>query len=211
MLPRTCTTPSVCRSLIGLKGIYVAGHFPIKLEALPEGTCCHVHVPVFQVATPVLQTLQTRMKYQACCMVPTVLAQSATKHDADHCGAGVRHTMHIPRDPADTCVVRSLPSSPCTAGGHLLQRYMSLALQGHIVSSHADMYWTGTQPPWPLSAGVQGTSSRLALNAASMRWLQLKCQPLVWLMPVQAGQAQRIRHHMDRCTLAECRAQPRRS
>lgn len=29
--------------------LWAAGYFPIKLEALPEGTCCHVHVPVFQV------------------------------------------------------------------------------------------------------------------------------------------------------------------
>ena len=26
-----------------------AGWFPIKLEALPEGTCVHAHVPVYQV------------------------------------------------------------------------------------------------------------------------------------------------------------------
>ncbi len=27
----------------------VAGHFPVKLEALPEGTVIHAHVPVYQV------------------------------------------------------------------------------------------------------------------------------------------------------------------
>ena len=26
-----------------------AGHFPIRLEALPEGTVIHAHVPVYQV------------------------------------------------------------------------------------------------------------------------------------------------------------------
>jgi len=26
-----------------------AGWFPIKVEALPEGTCVHAHVPVYQV------------------------------------------------------------------------------------------------------------------------------------------------------------------
>lgn len=25
------------------------GYFPVKLEALPEGTCCNVHVPVYQI------------------------------------------------------------------------------------------------------------------------------------------------------------------
>jgi nicotinamide phosphoribosyltransferase len=32
-----------------LKCIMPAGYFPIKLEALPEGTCVHAHVPVYQV------------------------------------------------------------------------------------------------------------------------------------------------------------------
>ena len=27
----------------------LAGYFPIKLECLPEGTCIHPHVPVYQV------------------------------------------------------------------------------------------------------------------------------------------------------------------
>ena len=26
-----------------------AGWFPIRIEALPEGTCVHAHVPVYQV------------------------------------------------------------------------------------------------------------------------------------------------------------------
>ena len=26
-----------------------AGYFPVKLQALPEGTCVHAHVPVYQV------------------------------------------------------------------------------------------------------------------------------------------------------------------
>ncbi|CAG8567686.1 7188_t:CDS:10 [Diversispora eburnea] len=25
------------------------GYFPVKIEALPEGTCCHVHTPVYQI------------------------------------------------------------------------------------------------------------------------------------------------------------------
>lgn len=28
-----------------------AGYFPLKVEALPEGTCIHAHVPVFQMTT----------------------------------------------------------------------------------------------------------------------------------------------------------------
>lgn len=27
-----------------------AGYFPVKLQALPEGTCIHTHVPVYQVS-----------------------------------------------------------------------------------------------------------------------------------------------------------------
>lgn len=26
-----------------------SGYFPIKIEALPEGTCVHAHVPLYQV------------------------------------------------------------------------------------------------------------------------------------------------------------------
>lgn len=27
------------------------GYFPIKLQSLPEGSCIHAHVPVFQITT----------------------------------------------------------------------------------------------------------------------------------------------------------------
>jgi hypothetical protein len=30
------------------------GYFPVKIQALPEGTCVHAHVPVYQVNTPLL-------------------------------------------------------------------------------------------------------------------------------------------------------------
>ena len=28
-----------------------AGYFPLKLQALQEGSCVHAHVPVFQITT----------------------------------------------------------------------------------------------------------------------------------------------------------------
>ncbi|RHZ75245.1 hypothetical protein Glove_216g80 [Diversispora epigaea] len=40
------------------------GYFPVKIEALPEGTCCHVHTPVYQIIaegeyTPLVTFLET--------------------------------------------------------------------------------------------------------------------------------------------------------
>lgn len=33
------------------------GYFPIKLQALPEGTCAHIHVPVYQITAEKEYTL----------------------------------------------------------------------------------------------------------------------------------------------------------
>ena len=30
---------------------HLTGYFPIKLQSLPEGSCVHAHVPVFQITT----------------------------------------------------------------------------------------------------------------------------------------------------------------
>ncbi|RHZ60515.1 hypothetical protein Glove_352g45 [Diversispora epigaea] len=40
------------------------GYFPVRIEALPEGTCCHVHTPVYQIIaegeyTPLVTFLET--------------------------------------------------------------------------------------------------------------------------------------------------------
>ncbi|KAG2442447.1 hypothetical protein HXX76_002533 [Chlamydomonas incerta] len=50
------------------------GHFPVKLEALPEGTCAHVRVPVYQITAvgeyaplcTFLETMLTMIWYPTC-------------------------------------------------------------------------------------------------------------------------------------------------
>lgn len=50
------------------------GYFPVKLQALPEGTCAHVHVPVYQITAEspysrlitFFETILTQVWYPTC-------------------------------------------------------------------------------------------------------------------------------------------------
>ena len=61
LTPAGCCLPDFCLGFcvrtepdVGLQQLMtchlvLAGYFPVKLECLPEGTCIHPHVPVYQV------------------------------------------------------------------------------------------------------------------------------------------------------------------
>jgi hypothetical protein len=66
------------------------GYFPVTIEAISEGTCMHVRIPMYQVSSTVLnQGLSTH--------TPNVTCSLCT----DYCCRGVLPPLHFPGDTAD--------------------------------------------------------------------------------------------------------------
>jgi hypothetical protein len=74
-----------------------AGYFPVVLEALPEGTCVHAHVPVYQVrellSISLCSMISHKCNHYNCC-------------PSDHSARRVCSSLHIPGDAFDNAVVR---------------------------------------------------------------------------------------------------------
>ena len=77
---------------------FFPGYFPIKLEALPEGTCINARVPVYQVWRRPLQVWQSANLNN-----PYVV--ELKEWPADHINRRVCSAVHLPGDTSDDGVV----------------------------------------------------------------------------------------------------------